>query len=647
MHPHIFITAKKFEGLRSVEEVRQGIQTGHLKILWEQLLSLADTSATDDPYNPTSILPDRSPLDISHANREWTLVNAVSQRIQRAGLAYLISENPKYRDDALRQLESLFDTTLWPDWRDKAHHSTEVDLRGGMLSSAITLAYDWMHPLLTETERKSILNGFDKRGLQPYFRDIEANAYWADVRTNWLTTIVGGYGIAGMALAEDHPRSQELVDFALPGMIDYLDRYGPEGEFNESVGYSSSTSQPVAFFTAHRYATQGGQNRIAEHPFPQTCHWTMYFTLPPGRYAAFGDGQVNAPPALTFIPAVADATQNSVLQKFYLDYANLGDARRSLAWELLWYNPDLKPTSLNTVPTGRAYHAHGANFSSRTDWNPTSTPSLVYGKGGSGAIVHGHHDVGQICIDGYGERLIVDLGSPPGYPGDYGSHKYEYYNASAHGHNILTFGGKEMKHSAKERAEILNASFENEKGGIWQVDLTPKYDGVKSVRRTVAHLHPEIIAVLDEAELETEENISLRWHTISPSKPDTRGNFVVQGKEAFLSARIVELNGQNLSFASKQHEYRPPYNRHRLGDEFGQLHEPYIETELRAQTCRILSLFSICPPGNEPSHWLDTETGWQIKTIEGDITAIPTESALELHTPRTDLKLDLFKRSVE
>ncbi|MDP6039145.1 MAG: heparinase II/III family protein, partial [Candidatus Latescibacteria bacterium] len=460
---------------------------------------------------------------MNHANREWTLVNAVAQRIQRAGLAYLISEQPKYRDDALRQMESLFDTTQWPDWRDKAHPRTEVDLRGGMLSSAIALAYDWMHPLLTETERKSILSGLDERGLQPYFRDIEADAYWADVRTNWLTTILGGLGIAGMALAEDHPRSQELVDFAMPRMIDYLDRYGPEGEFNESVGYSSSTTQPVAFFAAHRYASKGGQNRLAEHPFPQTCHWTIYFTLPPGRYAAFGDGHVDAPPALTFIPAVADATQDGVLQKFYLDYyANLGDARRSLAWELLWYNPDLAPTSLN-IPTGRAFHAHGACFSSRADWNPVSTPSLVYGKGGSGTIVHGHHDVGQICIDGYGERLIVDLGSPPGYPADYGANKYEYYNASAHGHNILIFGGREMKH--KERAEILDASFEDDKGGTWQTDLTPKYDGAKTARRTVVHLHPEVIAVLDEAELEAEENISLRWHTISPATPDDTGCF--------------------------------------------------------------------------------------------------------------------------
>jgi hypothetical protein len=422
-------------------------------------------------------------------------------------------------------------------------------------------------------------------------------------------------------------------------MIDYLDRYGPDGEFSESVGYSGSTVQPVAFFTAHRYASKGGQNRLAKHPFPQTCYWTIYFTLPPGRYAAFGDGHVNAPPALTFIPAVADATRDGVLQKFYLDYANLNETRRSLPWELLWYDPDLEPVSLDgRVPTGRAFHAHGACFSSRTGWNPVSTPSLVYGKGGSGAIVHGHHDVGQVCIDGYGERLIVDLGSPPGYPGDYGAKKYEYYNAAAHGHNILVFGGREMKHVSDEWAEILDATFEDENGGTWQIDLTPKYDGAIAVRRTVAHLHPFAIAVLDEAE----EDISLRWHTISPSIPEATGCFTVEGKEVSLSARVAELDGLTLTLASARHVYREPYNRHRLGDVFEQHYEPYVGATGHARACRILSLFAICPPGKPTSHWLDTKTGWKIGTPEGDATATPTNTTLALHTPRLDLEIDLL-----
>ncbi len=37
MRPHIFFTAEKIDGLRSVEEVKTGIRAGHLKPLWETM----------------------------------------------------------------------------------------------------------------------------------------------------------------------------------------------------------------------------------------------------------------------------------------------------------------------------------------------------------------------------------------------------------------------------------------------------------------------------------------------------------------------------------------------------------------------------------------------------------------------------------
>ncbi len=610
MHPHIFVTAEKIEGLRSVDELRQGVRSGHLRTLWGKLQALADADIAKDPFLPTSTLPGRPQLDVDHENRDWTLINAVAQRIQRAALTYLISEKAEYRDDVLHQMEAVFDPNRYPDWRDKAHPKTRVDLRGGQLSQAIGLAYDWMYPLLDQADRDAIIEGLDRCDLQLYLADVAENAYWLDVRTNWLTVVVGGHGIAGMALGDDHPRARELIDVALPRMIEYLDQFGPEGEFSESVGYASSTVQPVAFFTAQRYASGGGVNRLAEPPFPQTCSWIFYFTLPPGRYAAFGDGDVDAPPALSYLPAVADATRDGCLQQFYLDYAGIDEARRSLVWELLWYDPSLEPVPLDgLIPTGRAFRKHDAGFSSRTNWDPVAPPSIVYGKGGSGVIVHGNHDVGQVCIDGYGERLIVDLGSPPGYPGDYGAKKYEYYNAAAFGHNILVFGGREMRHESAVEATILSADFKDGEGGIWQIDLTGKHDDVTAVRRTVAHLLPTTIAVLDEADLETEETISLRWHPSVPSTPDETGSFTVETERASLSARVVSLDETDLVLTDHRHEYREPYNRHRLGDVFKQRHEPYVETTVKASRCRLLSLFAVSSTGRPTVQWHDTDSG--------------------------------------
>jgi hypothetical protein len=373
----------------------------------------------------------------------------------------------------------------------------------------------------------------------------------------------------------------------------------------------------VSYFTAHRYHNAGGDNLLAKWPFPETCYWASYFTLPPGHVAPFGDSHLDAPPFVTHFSAIADATQDSTLQWFYLQNI-IESHHRNLTWELLWYNASLAPTSPEgKIPRGRAFKAHSACISSRSDWNQRITPCVVYGKGGHGAEGHGNHDAGQLCIDAYGERLITDLGSPPGYPADFfGPNRYAYYNASVTGHNVLTFGNQEMKRSAENCTEILSAQFDDEKGGYWSLDLTPIYEDVLSVNRTVVFLSPDIVVVLDNAECKTDTEMILRWHTVTDAKPNADGQFYVTSKKAALSGRVVRLDG-DMTCRLNHHAYKAPFNRMRLGNEFEQRYEPFVEVSLSDKKCRLLTLFAIYPENDTPNSWQETETGWQIDTPKG------------------------------
>lgn len=633
MRPHIFVTAEKTGDLRSVDELREGIRTGHAKTLWEAIRSQADADCSTDPLIPSSVIPGREDVHIRHANRDWTICNAAGQRVQTAAIAALITSDTKYRDSALRQMDALFDRSIWPEWRDQApsHQRFDADLRTGMLGKDLSLAYDWLYPHLSSEQKEWIISGIDDMGIQPYLRAVDAGAWWANGHNNWLTVVVGGMGIAGMALAEDHPQSLHLVNFAHPRMVNYLKNYGPEGEFNESVAYANATLYPVAYFTAHRYATGGGDNRLSQWPFPDTCIWSAYFTLPPGRVAAFGDSHLYAPPFVTYLSAVADATQNGIIQWFYLQNI-LDNPHRNLPWELLWYNANLKPVSPEGhLPKGRAYPAHNACISVRTDWNPRTTDCVVYGKAGHGAEGHGNHDIGQVCIDACGERLIVDLGSPPGYPADFfGETRYKYYNASVIGHNLLTIGNRETKRSSDDQAKILNAEFDDAKGGHWTLDLTPLYEQVQSVHRTVAFLSPGIIAVLDTARCNAEEDIVLRWHTISPSEPDANGHFTVQGEKAALTAQIVRLYGNDITFSQHRHAYHAPYNRFRLGDVFEQRHEPFVQATVQGRACRLLTLFSVYPDHQAIQPWQSEQNAWTVQTPDGAATVTLTDAMMQL-----------------
>ena len=293
---------------------------------------------------------------------------------------------------------------------------------------------------------------------------------------------------------------------------------------------------------------------------------------------------------------------------------------------------NLKPISPEgRLPRGRAYPAHSACISTRTDWHPRSTPCVVYGKAGHGNELHGNHDAGQVCIDAYGERLIVDLGSPSGYPADFfGENRYVYYNASVTGHNILTIGNREMRRTSKDRAEILNAMFDDVKGGYWRLDLTPLYDGVQSVSRTVAFLAPNIVAVLDSAECDVEEEIVLRWHTISPVTPDDDGHFFVEGDKTAIVGRIVRLDDGPIYFTQEHHTYHAPYNRFRLGDELEQRHEPFIQATLHDRSCRLLTLFAVYLNHQSMGHWEVTSDGWTVQTANGAAMVKLTGGVLHL-----------------
>ena len=439
MRPRIFVTEDKIEGLRSLEEVREAIADGRPRELWEQLLEVVERQMRAPPLVPESMFPGRDKNQARHANRDYGVVHAAGDRVTCAAFAALVAGDTRYRDAALEQMETLFDERKWPEWRDLSHPWVAADLRTGQLAQALGLAYDWLYQSTTDSQRREVIEGIDRCGVQRYLKAVEENAWWLTHQNNWQTVVVGGLGIAGMALGEDHPESERLLDLSLGRMRDYLTIYGPDGEFNENVGYAGATRAPVTYFSA-----------------------------------------------------------------------------------------------------------------------------------------------------------------------------YQYYNAGVFGHNVLMFGREEMAVGEDRRAEIAEAEFDDEKGGVWTIDLTGTYDGVLSVRRSVIHLTPAVVAVLDEARLPELREISLRWHTVDRAEPDESGSFTVTSNGVHLSARVVALDDQPVQFHRREHEYRPPFDKGRLGDTFEQRHESYVEAALDAPSCRLLTLFAVIGPGEAVSNWLESDNAWTV-----------------------------------
>ncbi len=614
--PSIYLAAEEDEhGLRTLADLRHDIEADEASAtLWKAML---DDIEGDFESDPVIVEPG------GHVS--WGVAHNASQRIMRNALAAAVTKEERYREQALMQIAVVLDPILWwpENWRDTPHGGMNVDLRAPRLALAMALAYDWMHDQLSEAERRWLIDQIDERAIRPYLKDMEQGTWWRDGTNNWTTVIVGGFGMVGMALGDSHPKSEYLVELSEPRMRNYLDVLGDDGSFNETPFYANALRQPVDYFAALRYH-RGGElenDPLADGRLGKAARWMMYVMLPPGRVMRFGDCD-DAEQPLPFFPRVAQAGADGMIQWSYLNQPvkfPFDTPRRDLVSELLGYDGGLEPEFPGgELPLGRAFGEHGKIISSRASWDPDSTPSVAYGKAGREG--HGANDVGQFCLDGYGEELIIALGMPAGgYPPDYfNGNREEYYNASTIGQNVLMFDGREQNKNYV--AEILEAEFDDELGGLWRLDLTPVYDGAEKVQRTVVHLLPDVAVVLDEARLEEESEISLRWHTANRAEPSDEGAFTVKAGDVRLAAQVSPTDDSGVSHKRGEHAYEEPYDKTRHGEPLRQPNESFIKTTARERRISLLTLFAVQRKDAPSRSWQFRDGKWAIETPEGRVT---------------------------
>lgn len=629
-HPRLFISSTATKGLRTVDDIKQATHSGWSQSNWQSVLAAAEKAVIKGPVQIDDELPDRVQSMVDQKNPDYVVCEAVGQQLLRAALAHLLTGRPEFKQSAMDQLKVIYDPELWPDWIDQGHLEFEypADLRTGMLSQSVGITYDWLASALTAEERAWVIQGLDRRGIQPYLESLKMDPWWARDYNNWMACVVGGLGIAGMALDGEHPDARKLIDFSVQKMNEYLSIYGPEGEFNESVAYAGANRLPVGFFQAHRYWSGGQQNRLSQTPFPEMCEWVMHATLPPGRVVTVGDCHPHWPVITGYVAPVAAATQSGLLQWFYQQYQKASDD----PYQLVSYDGLLEPVAPDeNVPTFKSYEGQGRLVISRTDWNPTTTACVVHAKAGREEN-HEHNDIGQVCLDGFGERLIIDLGSPSGYPADFfEAVRWEYVNASIRGHNILMFDDEEQrspagKRGAWEDSESLGGKtvaqhFVPGVGAAWKMDLSPAYKNGQQVTRTVVHLYPGYVAVLDEATTPKDQDISLRWHTIDRAEPNSEGRFVVRGEKAKASALITRLDEGDIAISRNEHQHRPGFDKDRTGTPLEARRESYVETKLRGNACRILTLFNVRAADANDQPWSRDDRGWQCGDVQLQLTS--------------------------
>jgi hypothetical protein len=455
-HPRLHVTARSYPGLLSLDELRRSVTEGPGRELWRTLQGEVERRAALPPYDPSTPLPGRQAGAVERRENDYPLSEAALQRVTDAALAWLIAERPAYRDDALRQLEWMFDPEPWPEWRHpvNAERGVVADHRIGSHLGHLSIAYDWLYPALQPDQRAWLLAGIRERALQRVLDSRTRDSHWGNYN-NWTGDIVAGMGAAGMALAGEIDGAEELVAAAIAYQRTYLQKLGPNGEFNESPFYASSVLNAIRFFEAlryHRGRGAAGGEAVLEPELRERVgrfgRWYAYHVVLPRDIVPFGDCGLQARPNAVQIGMIAELCDDPVLRWFYRrlqpvnGYPNLALELLTLAGSGEVQEPD------GQWPLAMAYDAYGKSVVSRSDWDPAGAACMVSAKAAHGweamrargdtSSYHMDYDAGQVCIASGGEHLICDLGSSGGYSwGERGL----YYGKGTAGHNVLMLDG--------------------------------------------------------------------------------------------------------------------------------------------------------------------------------------------------------------
>ena len=620
-------------GLRGLNDLKAAVAGDGLAAeMWIKINQAADADLDAPVLTPASVLPDRNPSHVDRRNPNAGLINKIGRRVERAALAFLVTDDRRYLDSAWRQIAVLFDDAHWPDWRDLAHRDEGnggVDLRTGDLAAPLGLCYDWLRPHLSDARRAEFLAGVDARVIEPFLRSAEEGVWWLEHGSNWTTRIVGGVGILGLGLGDDHPRAGELVAVADRVMFAYADGLGGDGSFNESPGYANSLGAPARYYLVRHYADPDGPGLDALRRLRGTTRWAASILLPGEtgrRLPAFGDTETDKTLGGGFAGAVALATGDGVAQWLFLagtrDALDRLPAGRIDPEALLGFDARVEPTPPGeTLPPAVAYRDQGGLMVSRTNWNLSaeSDAVVVYAKSGREAM-HDQDDAGQLCVDVGTTRLIRDVGNDFTYPADYfGVNRRRYYAAAARGHNVLTFGDAVDGGMTPDGRGELTAFAAGEDVVSFAFDLSAAYADGRRVTRRVLHVLPNVVAVLDEATLPKVEPVTLRWHTAdSPGLQEDSFTFAADG--ITVTGHVLALDGPPPTLAADRHAWTPGFETGRDDRPLPEHAEPFVALTAEADRVRWLTLFTIQRPGDPDPAVERPGDGFRVVTPDGPLT---------------------------
>jgi len=476
-----------------------------------------------------------------------SLRNSESPPLESVAFAYAVTGDESLGQKAIRILRRILPGYIPLDGAKEYYPELDADLSTASGCKTLAYAYSFLYPLLEQKDKDLMFSEFRERGGGVIYKETLAGAWWGNSpNSNWNSHLHSGLGLSGLVLMEDdEEEAQRWVDVATKTMVTMLDLAGEEGAGIEGPGYWGFCYRTVQEFVEALKNT--GRENLYCHSFWERCvDFPLYMSRPDkSGLMNFSDTGYSGLGTSYFFYALASAKNNGLAQWFG-DCITKGSS--SSIWDLIYYNPDVKPKPPDDLPTDRFFKSvHLASF--RSNWNEDGVFFIF--KGGSNSWSHCHLDLNSFFIDAYGERFVVDPG-----PDQYSLHYFTSVEpaVSTSWHNTIVVERADQRQPPRYRMSYdleeggdaycrLSDYTSNHKYATIKGDATTAYaDYLEKFHRYAVYIKPDCFIIYDDIrakEARTQRHFQWLLHSQLPFTDNGDGTFQILGEKGKLVVHPV------------------------------------------------------------------------------------------------------------
>ncbi len=444
------------------------------------------------------------------------------------------------RDETLlkrAELEMLAVCTF-TDW-NVSHYLDTAEM-----SLAVSLGYDLLYNVLSESSREAIADGLWRLGLQTALDESQG---WTKARNNWGQVCHAGATAAALVLAERHPEAAyQVVSRAFRNIRIPMTEYAPDGVYPEGPMYwDYGTSFNVLFFILVESALGTSYDLDAMPGFIDSADYMRHATGPTGYYFNYADCRVGKR-CFSSLLWFADRDPKRFGGWNSGSFQAERDAVVNHPERLL--NSRVAPVTIlfglssaavvSETPRTLPLDMHGGGDSEivilRSAWNE-ETAWYVGVKSGTPSASHGHMDGGSFILEAGGVRWGLDCGMEDynrleqmGYNlwnGEQDGLRWDVFRYGNKSHNILVVNGERQR--VAQHAKVVVADI-NVPSPYVKVDLSALY--TRPVFREFYFKNRAGLEIVDTLSGLTEYKI-VRWQMLTSAAVSIRGNVLTLTQE--------------------------------------------------------------------------------------------------------------------